>query len=133
MALTPKSLGCSLFIMGECTPGDDTHLVYAVHMYIYHSHKIEPTLIIEDNRVQFHSPVKSLKLSDSLAWQSHGVSGSLTRGTHVLSPTASRQFPVILAVTAHSTLRFLRWMLFEWSLLLTECVNLDMHLYYSAF
>ena len=27
-----------LCVMGKCTPEDDTHQVYTVHMYVHHSH-----------------------------------------------------------------------------------------------
>ena len=39
----------------------------------------------------------------SRAWQCHSVSGSLARGTSVLSSTASRQFPMVLGDTVGAT------------------------------
>ena len=35
------------------------------------------------------------KQQSSRAWRYRGVSGSLARSTHDLSPTASRQFPIL--------------------------------------
>ena len=46
--------------MGQCTLEDDAHQVYAVHVYVYHSHT-ETTLITEDNRAPFHSPIDCFK------------------------------------------------------------------------
>ena len=59
----------------------------------------------------------------------HHVSGILARGTCDLSPAASRRFPMILDDTAGATCT---WMLLGWPSLLTQCIDFDVNLYYTA-
>ena len=100
MAPTLWSLRWGLCVMGECTLEDGVHQVYAKHVYVHHSH----TLITEDNRAQFHTPVDFFSHHQSIrAWQCCGVSGSLPRGTCDLSIATSRWFPMVLHDTAGAT------------------------------
>ena len=103
-------------------------------LYLCMPIQTEPTLITEDNRMPFHSPVDLLQHQSSHAWWCRGVSGSLARGTHDLTPAASRQFPVVLGDTAGATCArvFFFWMLFVWPQLLKQCIVLDVCLYYVA-
>ena len=50
-----------LYVVGEFTPEDDAHQVYAVHVYSTSITRIqtEPSLIAEDSRAPFHSPFES--------------------------------------------------------------------------
>ena len=52
-----------------------------------------------------HSTLQSTlsQHQSSQAWWCNGVSGSLVRGTHDLSPAASRWFPMVLVDTANAT------------------------------
>ena len=53
----------------------------------------KPTLITEDNRAPFHSPIDSLWHHSSRACRD--VSDSLTRGIRDQSPAACRRFPMV--------------------------------------
>ena len=62
-------------------------------------------LLLSLKTTECHSTLK-LTLSrhqSSHAWRSHGVSGSLAKGTCDPSPAASRQFPMVLDDTAGAT------------------------------
>ena len=63
----------------------------------------EPTLMTEEKRAPFHSPVYSFTTPEWPCLACRGVSGSLARGTCDLNPAASRQFPMVLRNTAGAT------------------------------
>ena len=70
--------------------------------------------------------------SSSASWCC-GVSGSLVRSTRDLSPAASRQFSMVLGDTASAICAQISSpSVFGQPLLLAQCVDLDMCLYYSA-
>ena len=60
-------------------------------------------LSLKTTRVPFHSPVDLSRCQNSRAWRRRGVGGNLVRGTHELSPAASRRFPMVLGHTAGAT------------------------------
>ena len=92
---TPWSLRWGLCVVGECIPDDDAHQVYAIYGTSITRIQTQPTLITEDNRPPFHSPVDSFATTNlpclTVSWCT--VCGGLARGTHVLSPAANRSFP----------------------------------------
>ena len=118
--------------MGECTPEDDAHLVYNLHMYVLTRIQTEPTLITEET--ERHSTLPSTRSChhSSHAWRCCGVSGSLVRGTRDLSPAVSRPFPMVLDDTAGTCARISSLDAFVRSSLLVQCLDLDLRLYYAA-
>ena len=66
-------------------------------------------------------------------WQCHNVNDSLAKGTHDLSPAASRRFPTVLGDTAGATCAQISSPeAVGWPLLLTQNVDPDVCLYYAA-
>ena len=86
-----------LCVVGKCTPQDDTHQVYALHMYMHHLHT--------DRTYSYHWRQKSaIPLFSQLFQDTRvavlSVSGSLATGTRDLSPATSRWFLMVLGGTA---------------------------------
>ena len=126
----PWSLRWDPCVVSKFTPEDDAHQVYAVHMYVHHSHT--------DRTYSHHWKQQSDSILQSTlswhqsshAWRWHGVSGSLAKGTYDLSPAAAdcSQRPLVTQQVKHVP-GFLSWMQLP---LLVKCVNLDVHLFYVA-
>ena len=89
--LTQWSLKWSLCVVGKCTLEDDAHQVYTVHSSLTYRQKLLSSL----KTTELHSTLQSTLPGhqSSYAWRCCGESCSLARGTHDLSPTASRLFP----------------------------------------
>ena len=80
------SWGGGLCVVGESILEDDAHQVYAISVYVHHSHT--------DRTCSHHWRQQSAippftRHQSSRAWWCRGVSGSLARGTRDLSPAAS--------------------------------------------
>ena len=92
---TPWSLRWDLCVMSKCTP-EDAHHVYAIYVYVYNSHT-------DRTYSSLKTTLSSRLFYDTRVAMFGGVSGSLTRGIHHLSPGASRWFPMVLGHTAGAT------------------------------
>ena len=90
-------------VVGECILEDDTPHLH--HTCVHPSLAYRKNLLWSLKTIERLSTFQSTLLwhQSSHAWQCHGVSGSLARGTHDLSPAASRWFPMVLGYTAGAT------------------------------
>ena len=81
-----------------CSPG-------LCHTHIHPSLTYRKKLLSSQKTTECHSTLQSTLSwhQSSCAWWCHSVCGSLARGTHDLSPTANRQFPMVLGDTAGAT------------------------------
>ena len=81
---------------GRMHQEDDAHHVYVVHEYVHHTH----TLITEDK--QRPIPLSSRLVHDTGVTVLGGVVVGWLKA-HVMSPAASRLFPIVLGDTAGAT------------------------------
>ena len=123
-----------LYVVSECTPEDDAHQVYAIHVYgpsiIYRQNLISSLKITE----RYSTIQSTLSWHQSnRAWRCRGVSDSLARGSRDLSLVASWRFQWSLATQqVQHVPGFLTWMSFGRPPLLAQCVDLDVRLYYAV-
>ena len=91
----PWSLRWGLCVVGECTPEDDAHFVYAIHVYAHYSHTDRN--YSRHWRQQSVIPFFIRLFHDTIIAVLDGV---VARRTRDLSPAASRRFPMVLGDTA---------------------------------
>ena len=103
MAPAPWSLRWGLCVVSECTPEYNAQKVYAVYVYVHHSHT--DRTYSHHRRQQSAIALQSIlsRHQSSRAWWCRGVSVSLARGTRGLSHSSSRWFPMVLGDTAGAT------------------------------
>ena len=87
--------------MGEFTPEDGAHQVYAVHVYVHHSHT--DRTYSHHLRQQSAIPLSSRFFLDRRVLRCRGVRGILAKCTRDMSSAAIRRYPMVLGDTASVT------------------------------